>query len=144
MFLIVQRTGKETRLLKNKKMFICMLISGRDKSPTCYIKDSILPRLVKQPLSKKPAENFGFSFLRNSILSAKVKGHQRRSSSLSSSSLNSVLDWNKSTVKKSVSFSSDTSFKERRSNSKRTAVHESKVYKQGVLQGQSRNRHSWG
>ncbi|XP_076681636.1 uncharacterized protein LOC143375892 isoform X2 [Andrena cerasifolii] len=37
-------------------------------------------------------------------------------------------------VKKSVSFSSDTSFEEKRAPYKRAAVHEAKVYHQGVLQ----------
>ncbi|XP_076649801.1 uncharacterized protein LOC143357295 [Halictus rubicundus] len=39
-----------------------------------------------------------------------------------------------SRVKKSVSFSSDTSFQERRAPFSRTAVHEAKVYHKGVLQ----------
>lgn len=38
-------------------------------------------------------------------------------------------------VKKSVSFSSDTSFEEKRAPYKRAAVHEVKVYHKGVLQG---------
>lgn len=38
-------------------------------------------------------------------------------------------------VKKSVSFSSDTSFEEKRAPYKTAAVHEVKVYHQGVLQG---------
>lgn len=38
-------------------------------------------------------------------------------------------------VKKSVSFSSDTSFEEKRAPYKRAAVHEAKVYHKGVLQG---------
>ncbi|XP_024946985.1 uncharacterized protein LOC107273558 isoform X2 [Cephus cinctus] len=37
-------------------------------------------------------------------------------------------------VKKSVSFSSDTSFEEKRSPYRKTAVHEAKVYRKGVLQ----------
>lgn len=41
-------------------------------------------------------------------------------------------------VKKSVSFSSDTSFQEKKSLfSSKTHVHEAKVYHKGVLQGQS-------
>lgn len=38
-------------------------------------------------------------------------------------------------VKKSVSFSSDTSFEEKREPYKRAAIHEAKVYHKGVLQG---------
>lgn len=38
-------------------------------------------------------------------------------------------------VKKSVSFSSDTSFEEKRTPFRKTAVHEAKVYKKGVLRG---------
>jgi len=38
-------------------------------------------------------------------------------------------------VKKSVSFSSDTSFEEKRAPYRKTAVHEAKVYRKGVLQG---------
>ncbi|XP_006608015.2 uncharacterized protein LOC102681836 [Apis dorsata] len=40
-------------------------------------------------------------------------------------------------VKKSVSFSSDTSFEEKRAPYKRAAVHEAKVYHKGVLQDRS-------
>lgn len=38
-------------------------------------------------------------------------------------------------VKKSVSFSSDTSFEEKRAPYRKSAVHEVKVYRKGVLQG---------
>lgn len=38
-------------------------------------------------------------------------------------------------VKKSVSFSSDTSFEEKRAPYRKTAVHEAKIYRKGVLQG---------
>lgn len=40
-------------------------------------------------------------------------------------------------VKKSVSFSSDTSFEEKRAPYRKPAVHEAKVYRKGVLQGKS-------
>lgn len=41
-------------------------------------------------------------------------------------------------VKKSVSFSSDTSFEEKRAPyRKQSAVHEAKIYRKGVLQGES-------
>lgn len=40
-------------------------------------------------------------------------------------------------VKKSVSFSSDTSFEEKRTPYRKPAVHEAKVYRKGVLQGKS-------
>ena len=39
-------------------------------------------------------------------------------------------------VKKSVSFSSDTSFEEKRAPYRKSAVHEAKVYRKGVLQGE--------
>lgn len=39
-------------------------------------------------------------------------------------------------VKKSVSFSSDTSFEEKRAPYRKTAVHEAKIYRKGVLQGE--------
>lgn len=39
-------------------------------------------------------------------------------------------------VKKSVSFSSDTSFEEKRASCRKPAVHEAKVYRKGVLQGE--------
>lgn len=39
-------------------------------------------------------------------------------------------------VKKSVSFSSDTSFEEKRAPYRKPAVHEAKVYRKGVLQGE--------
>lgn len=40
-------------------------------------------------------------------------------------------------VKKSVSFSSDTSFEEKRAPYRKSAVHEAKIYRKGVLQGES-------
>lgn len=39
-------------------------------------------------------------------------------------------------VKKSVSFSSDTSFEEKRAPYRKPAVHEVKIYRKGVLQGE--------
>lgn len=39
-------------------------------------------------------------------------------------------------VKKSVSFSSDTSFEEKRAPYRKPAVHEAKIYRKGVLQGE--------
>lgn len=51
----------------------------------------------------------------------------------------STESWRKkgASVKKSVSFSSDTSFEEKRSPYKRSsAVHEAKIYHKGVLQGE--------
>jgi len=39
-------------------------------------------------------------------------------------------------VKKSVSFSSDTSFEEKRAPYRKPTVHEAKVYRKGVLQGE--------
>lgn len=38
-------------------------------------------------------------------------------------------------VKKSVSFSSDTSFEEKRASYRKSTVHEAKIYRKGVLQG---------
>ncbi|XP_012279309.1 uncharacterized protein LOC105699126 isoform X2 [Orussus abietinus] len=72
---------------------------------------------------------------------SRSKRDQPRPRSLErSSSLRAVpTSWKKRAdqqVKKSVSFSSDTSFEEKRPPRKKTAVHEAKVYHRGVLQAQ--------
>jgi len=77
-----------------------------------------------------------------------LNGAESRGVRQSSSVQALSTSWKKSAgVKKSVSFSSDTSFEEKRAPYRKPAVHEVRVYRKGVLQGELKGAngrsHSW-
>lgn len=72
-----------------------------------------------------------------SILTNGEDAHpQRLQQSSSVQTLSSSWKKKDVSVKKSVSFSSDTSFEEKRTPYRKSAVHEAKIYRKGVLQGE--------
>lgn len=73
-----------------------------------------------------------------SILTSGDNGRQLRPLHQSTSVQTLSTSWKKKGVgvKKSVSFSSDTSFAEKRTPYRKPVVHEAKIYRKGVLQGE--------
>lgn len=91
-------------------------------------------RLARTSSSRYTSLKGYFSILSSGNSNAELRALQRSPSvqTLSTS-------WKKGAVgvKKSVSFSSDTSFEEKRAPyRKQSAVHEAKIYRKGVLQGE--------
>lgn len=75
-----------------------------------------------------------------SVLTSGDNARQLRPLQQSTSVQTLSTSWKKKSVgvKKSVSFSSDTSFPEKRTPYRKPAVHEAKTYRKGVLQGEFR------
>lgn len=124
----------EEGILKRSSSFLAGLTSGKlpslDRKYGPELQSGATPRPAKAQNTTGIRED-------ENRLSSALKRYSLSLGSCKKTSVNKGLkDWNKvsGVGKKTVSFSADTSFQDKKTNFQRTAIHEAKVYKKGVLQ----------
>ena len=126
----------EEGIIKRSSSFLANLTSGKSSSNRKYATELQNGATLQ---SAKVQNSTGFREDEKHLSSA-LKRYSfslpTRRNSPSTRSLSKELIKTSGSTKKSVSFRSDTAFEEKKSNYQRTAIHEAKVYKKGVLQGE--------
>lgn len=146
------RVPEEEGILKRSSSFLAGLASGKQSTTTAAAAATTtsLDRKYGPELqcgaTPRPAKAQNTSGIRDdeNRLSSALKRYslslgvcKKSSSTTTIKDTRGFKDWSNkisSGGKKTVSFSADTSFQDKKTNFQRTAIHEAKVYKKGVLQ----------